>query len=169
LHDVFQFSFETVSTIVGRSPAACRQLASRARRHVQDNVRPARFDVEPAMHREVVSRFIAACAQGDMNALLAVLDPDVEGVADIGARHTPFAAEAIGADEVAARVLALFGPTTPIRLEPRHVNGELGIVASRGDRVFAVMSLTIAKGRITEIHSVVDPEKLKHVVGPSTR
>src|SRR5213083_3475135 len=63
LHDVFQFSFETVGTIVGRSVAACRQLASRARRHVQEHVEPARFSVEPELHRAVVHRFIDACAR----------------------------------------------------------------------------------------------------------
>src|SRR5205085_5563794 len=72
LHDVFQFSFDDVSSIVGRSPAACRQLASRARRRVQEETAPTRFAVEAAEEREVVERFIAACAGGDLEALLAV-------------------------------------------------------------------------------------------------
>lgn len=163
LHDVFQFSFETISAIVGRSPDACRQLASRARKHVKDNVRPARFDVEPAMHREAVDRFIAACTSGDLNALLAVLDPHVEGVADVGVRRLPFSTTAVGADEVAGRLLALFGPQTPMTLEARNVNGELGVVALRHQHVFAVMSLSTAGGRVTEIHSIADPDKLRRV------
>src|SRR5439155_26620965 len=84
LHDVFQFSFDDVSSIVGRSPAACRQLASRARRRVEDETGPGRFTAEPAAEREVAERFIAACARGDLEQLLAVLDPDVAGHAELG-------------------------------------------------------------------------------------
>src|SRR5919197_2598110 len=79
LHDVFGFSFEAVGEIVGRSPAACRQLASRARRHVQAETGPARFTVAPAEQRLVAERFIAACAGGDLEALMQLLDPDVIG------------------------------------------------------------------------------------------
>jgi RNA polymerase sigma-70 factor (ECF subfamily) len=109
LHDVFQFSFDDVASIVGRSPAACRQLASRARRRVQEETAPTRFAVEAAEEREVAERFIAACAGGDIEGLLSVLDPDVVGHAEIGiAPHV----DVEGRENVAPRVLALFGPQT---------------------------------------------------------
>ena len=163
LHDVFQFSFETVGTIVGRSPAACRQLASRARRHVQEHVEPARFSVEPELHRAVVHRFIDACARGDIAALTSVLDPAVDGAADLGDLRIG-GAQSHGRDVVAARTMGLFGPRSGVSLTPASVNGEPGIIARRGDQVFAVMALTIGdEGTVREIHAVVDREKLRRV------
>jgi RNA polymerase sigma-70 factor (ECF subfamily) len=165
LHDVFQFSFETIATIVGRSPAACRQLASRARRHVQQHVTPARFSVEPAVHRQVVERFIDACTRGDIEALMEVLDPTVEGEADLGILTVTIHAGAIGRENVAPRLMARFGPASGLTMMCADVNGEPGVVARRGDRVFAVMALTIgAEGTVREIHSIVNPEKLRRVI-----
>jgi RNA polymerase sigma-70 factor (ECF subfamily) len=165
LHDIFQFPFETVATIVGRSPAACRQLASRARRHVSDNVPPSRFVVDDALHRRVAERFIEACASGDLDALMEVLAVDVEGTADLGELGRALGAQAArGRDEVAARLFALFGPHSGSQLIGRIVNGEPGVVVLRNGRPFAVMSLTIdADGRVGEIHSVADPVKLTRV------
>jgi RNA polymerase sigma-70 factor (ECF subfamily) len=165
LHDVFQFPFETVSAIVGRSPAACRQLASRARRHVAENVPPSRFSVDAALHRRVAEQFMAACTGGDLDALMEVLAPNVEGAADLGELGRVLGrAVAVGRDEVCSRLLLLFGPHSGSALVGRTVNGEPGIVVSRNGRPFAVMSLTIdADGRISEIHSVADPEKLTRV------
>src|SRR5438874_10406327 len=82
LHDVFGFSFDAVGSIVGRSPAACRQLASRARRHIEAETSPARFEVDPEVLHRVAERFIGAASSGDMDALLQVLDPDVVGWTD---------------------------------------------------------------------------------------
>src|SRR4030081_1204843 len=78
LHDVFQYSFDEVATIVGRSPAACRQLASRARRTLQAETATGRFAVESALHQHLSERFIEACTGGDLEDLLALLDPAVE-------------------------------------------------------------------------------------------
>ena len=160
LHDVFQFSFETVGDIVGRSPAACRQLASRARRRIEADVTPARFSVAPEQHRAVVDRFIAACTTGDIAALTEVLDEHVEGVADFGGGVH---AGAAGVDEVSQRLVLLFGPASDIVLEARTVNGGPGVIALLADRVMGVSAFTIVDGRITEIHSIVDPAKLTHV------
>src|SRR5207244_6395842 len=77
LHDVFQFSFDAVAEIVGRSPAACRQLASRARRHIEAETGPQRFKTDTGDHHLLAQRFIAACAGGDLDALLGLLDADV--------------------------------------------------------------------------------------------
>src|SRR6266550_688613 len=127
LHDVFQFSFDDVASIVGRSPAACRQLASRARRRVDDETGPARFEVEPADERHVAQRFIAACAGGDLEALMALLDPDVAGQADIGRPLEPV----VGRENVGRRAIALFGPGSGTTLVSIPVNGEPGILVSR--------------------------------------
>src|SRR3954471_13772198 len=84
LHDVFQFSFDAVASIVGRTPAACRQLASRARRHIEAETGPSRFDPAPAEQHGIVERFIAACAGGNLHELLELLDADVGGDVDLG-------------------------------------------------------------------------------------
>src|SRR5438067_4563267 len=124
LHDVFQFSFDDVSSIVGRSPAACRQLASRARRRVEEETGPARFEVEPADERQVAQRFIAACAGGDLEGLMAVLDPDVAGQADIGRPLEPV----VGRENVGRRSIAMFGPSSGASLVSIPINGEPGIL-----------------------------------------
>jgi RNA polymerase sigma-70 factor (ECF subfamily) len=157
LHDVFQFSFEDVAAIVGRSPAACRQLASRARRRMQEETGPARFAVEAAEEREVVQRFIAACAGGDLEDLLAVLDPDVDGHAEMG--FIPHV-DVEGRENVAPRVLALFGPQTGSTLVSVPINGEPGILAFRNSRPFALMVLRTKDGLVDHISSVADPRQL---------
>ena len=160
LHDVFQFSFDDVASIVGRSPAACRQLASRARRHMQEETAPARFAVEAAEEREVVERFIAACAGGDLEDLLAVLDPDVAGHAEIGIiAHV----DVEGRENVAPRVLALFGPQTGSTLVSVPINGEPGILAFRNSRPFALMVLRTNDGLVDHISSVADPRQLAYL------
>src|SRR5262249_40285468 len=83
LHNVFQYPFEEVAAIVGRTPAACRQLASRARRTLRSESAAGRFPVEPALQRELGERFIDACMGGDMDGLLQLLDPAVDGAGDI--------------------------------------------------------------------------------------
>ena len=160
LHDVFQFSFEDVASIVGRSPAACRQLASRARRRMREETGPARFAVETAEEREVVERFIAACVGGNLEDLLAVLDPDVAGHAEIGiVPHV----DVEGRENVAPRVLALFGPQTNATLVSVPVNGEPGILALRNGRPFALMVLRTSNGLVDHISSIADPRQLAYL------
>src|SRR5438067_2500441 len=160
LHDVFQFSFDDVATIVGRSPAACRQLASRARRRVQEETAPARFAVEAAEEREVSERFIAACAGGDLEALLEILDPDVAGEAELG--FVPDV-DVEGRENVAPRVLALFGPQTQSTLVSIPVNGDPGILALRNGRPFALMALRTRPGLVEHISSIADPRQLAYL------
>jgi len=160
LHDVFQFSFDDVASIVGRSSAACRQLASRARRRMEEETGPARFAVEAAEEREVVERFIAACAGGNLEALLSVLDPDVDGHAELGFMP-PVDVE--GRENVAARVLALFGPQTRTTFVSVPINGEPGILISRNGRPFALTVLTVGDGRITHLRSIADPRQLAYL------
>jgi RNA polymerase sigma-70 factor (ECF subfamily) len=159
LHDVFQFSFDDLAAIVGRSPAACRQLASRARRRIEDGTEPARFEVETAAEREIAQRFIAACQGGQLEDLLEMLDPDVAGDADIG-RPNP---TVVGRDNVARRLMALFGPRSGMTLVSIPVSGDAGILASRNGNVFALMVLTTKDGRVGHIHSVADPRQIAYL------
>jgi len=159
LHDVFQFSLGDAASIVGRSPAACRQLASRARRRVEDETGPARFEVETVEQREVAQRFIAACAGGDLGELMEILDPDVAGEAEIGVPNPPV----VGRDDVSRRVMALFGPRSNTTLVSIPVNGEPGVLASRNGRVFALIMLTIRDGSIEHFHAIADPRQTAYL------
>jgi RNA polymerase sigma-70 factor (ECF subfamily) len=158
LHDVFQYPFEAIAEIVGRSPAACRQLASRARRAVRD-AGPARFVVEPAEQRRVTERFIAACTSGDLDGLLAVLDPDVDGVAAVGGPVGTRVAE--GRDVVMSLMLRYLGPgsgTTLLSLPGGDDDAVL--VGLRGPRVVLVASVTVRDGRIVHFDGIADPARL---------
>jgi RNA polymerase sigma-70 factor, ECF subfamily len=157
LHDMFAVPFDEIAPIVGRSPTAARQLASRARRRVQ-GAAPVP-DADLARQREVVDAFVAAARAGDFDALLAVLDPDVVLRADRGAAP-PGASRALrGARAVAE------GALTFARLAQRVrsvlVNGAAGIVSwLPGGRPLAVMGFTVRHGQIVEIDILADPARL---------
>jgi len=163
LHDVFSFPFEKVAPMVGRSPAACRQLASRARRRIKEEAGSSRFAVEPQEQRRVVDAFIAACAGGEIESLLPLLDPSVAGWADVGGMLPAVSRPNVGPEEVARGVMRFLSAATGTTLTAHNVNGEPGIVAVRDGTVFAVLALTVRDGRITRIYGVVDPRKLAQV------
>ena len=154
LHDMFAMPFDEIATIVDRSPAATRQLASRARRRVQGRA-PAP-DADLAEQWEVVDAFLAAARNGDFDGLVAVLDPDVVLRADAGA--TGLSAVVHGAEEVAGRARQW----SRADLIPHRalINGAAGIVSLRGGRPFSVGAITVKGGRITEIDILADPERL---------
>jgi RNA polymerase sigma-70 factor (ECF subfamily) len=156
LHDMFDLPFDEIAPIVGRSPIAARQLASRARRRVQG----AAPILEPDLTRqgEVVNAFLAASRGGDFAALLAVLDPDVVLRADHAAVQTGAASEVRGAEAV-ARTFA--GRARAAR--PALVNGAVGLVWAQGGRPRVVFGFTIAGGKIVEIELVADPERLRQL------
>src|ERR671913_2296740 len=156
LHDTFGVPFEEIAPIVERSPAASRQLASRARRRVRGEATIP--DADPARRREVVDAFLAASRDGDLGALLAVLDPEVVLRADPGAAGAP--REVRGAHAVAeqARAFSHLGRFSRRAL----VNGVAGIVSrAPGGPTFSVMGFAVASGRITEIDILADPERLR--------
>ena len=158
LHDVFRYPFDEVAAIVGRSPAACRQLASRARRIITSDVGGARFSIEPADERRVTEQFIAACSSGDLAGLLAILDPDVAGEADVGG---PVGVRAdAGADVVAPLLLRYLGPDSSTTLLSVPAGDHAGVVAMRGGRLMALITLTLRAGRVEHIDALVDPIKL---------
>jgi RNA polymerase sigma factor (sigma-70 family) len=156
LHDMFELPFDEIAPIVGRSPAASRQLASRARRRVRGEATLPAADT--SRQREVVDAFLAASRDGDLGALLAVLDPDVVLRADPGAAGT--SREVRGAHAVAeqARAFSHLGQFSRRAL----VNGVAGIVSrAAGGPTFSVMGFAVASGKITEIDILADPERLR--------
>jgi RNA polymerase sigma-70 factor (ECF subfamily) len=160
LHDMFAVPFDEIGPIVGRTPAAARQLASRARRRVQGET-PA-SDASPAEQRELVEAFLTAARGGDFDALLEVLHPDVALRADTGGVQRRVRAPLTGAEAVARQALG-FG-TQFIRFgRIALVNGLPGIVIAPGGRAVAVASFTVDGGRITGIDVVADPRKLHEV------
>jgi RNA polymerase sigma-70 factor, ECF subfamily len=148
LHDVFQYSFEEVAAVVGRSPAACRQLASRARRRVQAESAIGRFPVDSALHRQVSERFVEACTGGDLEGLLALLDPAVDGAGDI------VPGVLVGAAEVAPGIMRYLGPPASPTLLHLPVGDRIGIVAMRDHRVLALVLLTIDGGLVVHVDAL---------------
>ena len=162
LHDLFRFSFDDVARIVGRSPEACRQLASRARRRIDEQTGPARFDVDPAQLRRIAARFIQAASEGDLAALMDVLDPDVVGWTDSGGVVAAPSQPIVGRRPVAERFLR-FVRDFRVTLVPMPVNGEPGVLAVRDGRLLAVIALETRGGQITRIHGIANPHKLAYV------
>ena len=166
LREVFGFGFGEVADAVGRSEAACRQLAVRARRHM-DLGRP-RFAADRREREELAARFFDALRDGDVDDLRALLAADVQMVGDGGGKAPAFARSVVGADRV-ARVLAAVYPVLlriDARLEPCRVNGQPGaVLRDRDGQVAGTVTLDVLDGRIQTIRSVVNPDKLGHV-GP---
>ncbi len=163
LHDVFEFPFEKIAPMVKRSPAACRQLASRARRRINDEAASARFAIDPQEQRRVIDAFIAACAGGDLQALLPLLDPSVVGWADVGGMLAAVSQPNVGREKVAQQVMKFFGPRSGTTMTAREINGEPGIIAFRNGIVAAVLALTVRERLVTRVYAVADPRKLAHV------
>ena len=162
LHDVFGHSFAEVAEAVGRTPDAARQLASRARRHVQAG-RP-RFSATPDEQREVVAAFASAVADGDVDRLVALLDPDVTARADGGEHVKGLRKPLHGAPKVAKAMagFARAGARWGVSGKLVDVNGRPGLLMRSGDEV-AVAAFAVDAGRITAIDIVRNPEKLAHV------
>jgi RNA polymerase sigma-70 factor (ECF subfamily) len=169
LHDVFEFPFERVAAMVGRTPAACRQLASRARRRIEAEAGSPRFAVDPEQQRRIVDAFIAACASGDVQQLLPLLDPSVMGWADVGGTLPQVGRPNVGRDQVAGGVMRFFGPGSGSTLMAKDVNGERGVVVLRNGEVAAVIAISHRGGAITRVYAVADPRKLAHVREALTR
>jgi RNA polymerase sigma-70 factor (ECF subfamily) len=155
LHDVFGLPFAEIATILDRSEAAAQQLASRARRRVRGSPDP---DRDLARQRQVVDAFFAASRDGDFDALLAVLDPDVEVRIDGGKLREEASLLLRGAHEVAA-YSATYSKLYPY-VRPALVNGAAGAVVAPRGRPFSVMAFTVTNGKITQIDALVDPERL---------
>ena len=156
LHDMFDLPFDEIAPIVGRTPTAARQLASRARRRVQGTPTPPESD--RTRQREIVEAFLAASRGGDFAALLAVLDPDVVFRADPAAMRLGSAGELRGAPAVAG---AFMGRAQAARAA--LIDGAIGAVVAPDGRLLLVLNLTVANGRIVGIDAVADPERLEQL------
>ena len=158
LHDVFGVPFAEIADTVGRSAAACRQLAVTARAHLSAE---PRFDVAGAERDRVVAAFLDACRGGDLRRLVAVLDPDVVSVADGGEQIRVARRPVVGAEAVARYllgVLAMQGRRATMSLE--QVNGRIGIVVRDGAALLGTVDLAIVGRRVARIAIQVNPEKL---------
>ena len=160
LHDMFDVPFDEIGAIVGRSPAAARQLASRARRRVKGAAPIPDADLD--RQREVVGAFLAAARGGDFDALLSVLDPDVVLRADAGAVPAGASRVIRGAPAVAEQALAFAQRLGPFA-RPALVNGAAGIVAAPGGRPVSVLGFTVRGEKIVEIDILADPARLRQL------
>jgi RNA polymerase sigma factor (sigma-70 family) len=156
LHDTFAVPFEQIAAVLGRSPTATRQLASRARRRVQGaDTAP---DTDVTHQREVVDAFFAAARHGDFDALVAVLDPDVVARTDGG----PGASTILrGAAAVASNALA-YAQRAPF-LQPALINGIVGVVVAPAGRPVSIMAFVVRRGKIVAIDALADRERLRQV------
>lgn len=167
LHDIFKLPFEEIAPMVDRTPAAARQLASRARRRVKA-VSAAAPDRDRQRQRQVVDAFFAAARAGDFDGLIAVLDPNVVLCADFGKRRAPAPAITTGPSSVAA--LALTGARLPnAALIPVLINGSAGVVITVGGRPFSMMGFIVADGRIVEIDAIVDSRRIARLAAAALR
>jgi len=162
LHEAFGFAHAEIARIVGRQETSCRQLLARARRHVHQ--RAPRFTPDRDEHRTVVTAFLRAASEGDLEALAGVLDPRVVLRSDGGGHISAARRPVTGARNVARLLL---GVAARDRADGRmtEVNGMPGAVFTRDGRVVGVMAFTVFADRINEIDFVVNPEKLRHLDG----
>nr|WP_157528388.1 RNA polymerase sigma factor SigJ [Kibdelosporangium sp. MJ126-NF4]CEL18275.1 putative sigma factor [Kibdelosporangium sp. MJ126-NF4]CTQ97761.1 putative sigma factor [Kibdelosporangium sp. MJ126-NF4] len=160
LHEVFGLPFVEVAEAVGRSPAAVRQLAARARKHVR--ARTPRYDLDRGQQQRVVEAFAKACGGRDLDGLMRLLDPDVVLNSDGGGLVKAARNPVLGSGKV-ARFLVGIGRQTAVEFHPVLVNGWAGLLRFVDGRLHSVVALTTADGRVTAIDLVANPEKLTRV------
>jgi RNA polymerase sigma factor (sigma-70 family) len=158
LHDVFRYTFAEVATIVGRTPAACRQLASSARRRIRASQAPASL---PLRQAGLVREFKQAWEAKDIDALVALLDPDATVVADGGGLVSAQLAPIHGGDEIARVLLEVTGGVSGLTILERTVNGQPGLVTQLDGVTAVVMAFDVAGDRIRHIWAVRNPDKLR--------
>jgi len=162
LHDVFAFSFEDIGKIVGKTPAASRQLASRARRRIRPRTSPARFQVDQDELVRVSTQFAAAASSGNVDALMAMLDPDVVAHTDTGgmvpAQHGPLTGR-----KIVATSAAHFLQNRQLRVVPMPINAGPGLLLYRDEDLYAVVALELRDGLVTHVHAIANRHKLAHV------
>ncbi|MEV0431607.1 RNA polymerase sigma factor SigJ [Nocardia sp. NPDC050413] len=160
LHDVFRYSFAEIAEVVGRTPAACRQLASSARRRIDTSPRPPE-----TARAEVVRNFKRAWEAGDIEGLVGLLDPTAIATADSGGLVPAFREPLVGSSEIATAWIHIATRLSTVVLVERMVNGQLGLVAEADGKVISVYSFDIVDDRISRIWVMRNPEKLRAWTG----
>jgi RNA polymerase sigma-70 factor (ECF subfamily) len=166
LHDVFNYGYDEIASIVEKEEANCRQLASRARRHVQAE-RP-RFETTPEQRDDLADKFFAAFTDGDLDGLVSLLAADARTYGDGGGKAPQWAVPIVGAEKVARLFLAMSKQllTHELAVERHEVNGQPGaVVRTRAGELINVFALDIADGKVQAVRSVINPDKLRHL-GP---
>jgi Sigma-70, region 4 len=158
LHDVFRYSFAEVAEIVGRTPGACRQLASSARRRIGASQAPATPAVRQA---SIVREFKQAWEAKDINALIGLLDPDATAIADGGGLAVAALHPIEGGEQIASFFAEIADRAPSMTLLESTVNGQPGLVAQQDGVTVTVFAFAVAAGRITHIWSMRNPEKLR--------
>jgi RNA polymerase sigma-70 factor (ECF subfamily) len=167
LHDVFQLSFDEIGRAVGRTPAACRQLASRARRRIEEEGEP-RFAIDRDQERELAERFRDACEEGDLAALAELLDPEAVLHADSGGLVQAPRRPVTGRDTILKIVANSFRLFPDLRYEAVSVNGGPGLAARAPDgTLVTVLAFAVAGGRIREVDLAGNPERLAALSRPA--
>jgi RNA polymerase sigma-70 factor, ECF subfamily len=168
LHDLFAMPFDEIGSIVGRSPAATKQLASRARRRVRGSPAPSAAD--KARQREVVDAFLRAAHEGDLEGLLAVLDPDavirIDGAARIAFGAADAAAttrELRGASTWAAQMIALSRGLRPRFVQPALINGSVGVILAPRGKLSRALIFTFANAKVLQVEVIGDPARLREL------
>jgi RNA polymerase sigma-70 factor (TIGR02957 family) len=163
LHDVFDYGYDEIAEIVGKSRDNCRQLALRARRHVE--ARRTRFEPSREQRQALAARFFDAAREGDLDGLITLLAEDAVITGDGGGKASALPAPLRGRAKIAPVLLGFMriAARRGYELEFAEINGQPGALAREGDQVLAAMSLDIADGHIAAIHSVVNPDKLTHL------
>jgi RNA polymerase sigma-70 factor (ECF subfamily) len=158
LHDVFRFSFPEVAEIVGRTPAACRQLASSARRRIRESHAPA---LPAARQAAVVRDFKRAWEAGDIGALIGLLDPEATATGDGGGLVNAAARPVEGGEQIARFFAGLADRATDLTILERTVNGQPGLVAQQDGVTVAVYAFHVSEDRITHIWAILNPDKIR--------
>ncbi|MEV6967649.1 RNA polymerase sigma factor SigJ [Hamadaea sp. NPDC051192] len=161
LHDVFRYPFPEVADIVGRTPAACRQLASSARRRVRDARTPEAPPTSPDRRADLVRDFQAAWAAKDIGALIGLLDPAAVAVADGGGIVTAKLEPIEGAEQIARGLLEITAQLPGLTVVARTVNGQPGLVVRENGVTTTVMAFEFAGDRISRLYAVRNPDKLR--------
>jgi RNA polymerase sigma-70 factor (ECF subfamily) len=166
LHDVFGYGYDEIAQIVGKSEANCRQLATRARRHVE--AEKPRFEASRRQRDELAARFFAAASKGDLDGLVEMLAADAVVYGDGGGKAPQWSRPIVGAERV-ARLFANLGrqmAEVGLSVQPHQVNGQPGaVVLDPEGRVVNALSLEIVDGAVQTVRSVINPDKLHHL-GP---
>jgi RNA polymerase sigma-70 factor (ECF subfamily) len=166
LREAFDYSYEEIAEIVQKSEGNCRQIFTRAKRHIDAGKR--RFEPSPEKRTEIADRFFAACQRGELSGLIQMLAADVALYGDGGGNAAAFVRPVLGAERVSRALVGIFSKFEVVgaRVERVEVNGQPGAkFLDSSNRVFAVWSLDTADGRVQCIRSVVNPDKLRHL-GP---